>query len=176
MAWPQDSLLKRQRKSALKNNPLPGLLFTWLQCLPLLGCGLSVQQHAKQPTLCSCQGTRLPTTENSQESTGAVAKHKGNLVSKGNSMLLECASYFLLHQLLYSWTSSSWYRRHFLTGMHTPGQVCLGEQWPLWSSCCFRWCSWSEFLCWFKQLGYSYSSYTYQLFQDLLVCWKLLFL
>lgn len=80
---------KWQRKSALENNLLPSLLFTWLQHLPLLGCRLQVQQHAKQPTLCFCQGTRLPTTENSQGPTGAVAKHKGSLVSRVNSMLFQ---------------------------------------------------------------------------------------
>lgn len=89
--WPgcRMPFCKWQRKSALENTPLPSLLFIWLQRLPLLGCRLQVQQHAKQPTLCFCQGTRLPTTENSQGPTGAVAKHKGNLVSKVNSTLFQ---------------------------------------------------------------------------------------
>lgn len=138
--WPGRRMpfCKWQRKSALENNPLPSLLFTWLQRLPLLGCRLRVQQHAKQPTLCFCQGTRLPTTENSQGPTGAVAKHKGNLVSKVNAMLFRVC-------LKFSAPPAPLLLDAILTRM--PGQVYPSKQWPLWSAAAFG-CCWSTSLGW----------------------------
>ena len=139
---------KWQRKSALENNPLPSLLFTWLQRLPLLGCRLQVQQYAKQPTFCFCQGTRLPTTENSQGPIGAVAKHKGSLVSKSQLHVFPSVpQIFCSTSRTCFWTPSSWCRRLFLTGTRMPGQVYLSKQWPLWSTAAFG-CCWTTSLWW----------------------------
>lgn len=129
---------KWQRKSALENNPLPSLLFTWLQRLPLLGCRLQVQQHAKQPTLCFCQGTRLPTTENSQGLTGAVAKHKGNLVSKVNSMLFRVCLKFSappVPLLLDTFLTM----QKALSNRHKDARPSLSQQTMAFMKCCCFW-------------------------------------
>lgn len=129
---------KRQRKSALTNNPLPSLLFTWLQRLLLLGCRLQVQQHAKQPTLCFCQGTRLPTTENSQGPTGAVAKHKGDLVSEVNSMLfrvcLKCSAPTVPLLLDTGLTMQK-----ALSNRHKDARPSLSQQTMAFMKCCCFW-------------------------------------
>lgn len=138
--WPgcRMPFCKWQRKTALENNPLPSLLFTWLQRLPLLGCGFQVQQHAKQPTLCFCQGTRLPTTENSQGPTGAVAKHKGNLVSKGNSMLFRvCLKFSAPPVPLLLDTIPTMQKA--LSNRHEDARPSLSQQTMAFTKCCCFW-------------------------------------
>lgn len=138
--WPgcRMPFCKWQRKSALANNPLPSLLFTWLRRVLLLGCRLQVQQHAKQPTFCFCQGTRLPTTENSQGPTGAVAKHKGNLVSKVNSMLFRVCLKFSAPPVPLLLDTGLTVQKA-LSNRHKDARPSLSQQTMAFMKCCCFW-------------------------------------
>lgn len=138
MAWLQDALLQMAEEISPPKKTLPSLLFTWLPRLLLLGCRLQVQQHAKQPTLCSCQGTRLLTTENSQGPTGAVAKHKGNLVSKVNSMLFQVCLKFSAPPVLWL-LDTILAMQKALSNRHTDARPSLSQKTIVFIKCCCLW-------------------------------------